>query len=497
MKINKTYALKISVVFALFAVAAIIGCQRFGQGPVEKYSDIKYSKIGDIKMPEIKEVTLANGMRLFLLEDHELPLINISAMIHTGSVYEEPNKVGLASITGEVMRTGGTATKSGDQIDEELERIAASVETRIGVDSGSANLSVLKEDFDTGLAIFADVLMNPAFAEEKIELAKIRQRTAIARRNDNINSITIREYNKLIYGSASPYARQTEYATINAIRRDDLVNFYKRFYCPNNCFLAVCGDFNTDEMIKKIDGVFKGWQKCGQQVPPLPAVSYQYKYTVNEVSKDDLNQSCIYIGHLGGLMNDPDYPALVVMNRILGGGFTSRMFRNIRSRMGLAYSAGGNFSAGLSYPGIFYVSCQTKCGSTVKAIKAMEEQIKSMTTGLVTDEELAIAKDSYLNTFVFNFDTKSKIINRVMMMVYYGYPEDFIFKVKQAIEKVTKEDVLRVSKKNLQPDKVQILAVGKPAEFDQPLSTLGSVNEIDITIPPLALPAAGAEPKPN
>ncbi len=369
------------------------------------------------------------------------------------------------------------------KIDEELEKIAASFGIGIGSDSGSANLSVLKEDFDKGFAIFADVLMNPAFAEDKIELAKIRQRTAIARRNDSINAIATREYNKLIYGAASPYARQTEYATINGITRDDLVGFHKKFYGPNNCMLAICGDFNTDEMIKKIDGAFTGWRKCEQQTPPLPAVSYQYKYTVNEVGKSDLNQSCIYIGHLGGLMSDPDYPALVVMNRVLGGGFTSRLFRIIRSRMGLAYSTSGGFNGGFNYPATFYVTCQTKCGSTVKAIKAMEEQVKSLTESLVSDEELAIAKESYLNTFVFNFDSKSKIVNRSMSMVYYGYPEAFILKLKQAIEKVTKEDVLRVAKKNLQTDKVQILAVGNPAEFDEPLSTLGSVSKIDITIP--------------
>lgn len=371
MKINKSTAFKIiTVAFCIVALSAI-GCQMIAkEKPVKDYSQIKYPKISDIKMPDIREVTLANGMKLFLLEDHQLPLINISSIIRTGSVYEDPQKIGLTSITGECLRTGGTTTKTGEQIDEELELIAANVSTGIGADSGSAGLSVLKEDFDKGLAIFADILMNPVFAEDKIELAKIRQRTAISRRNDSIGSIASREYSKLIYGPASPYARQTEYATINSITRDDITAFYKKYFCPNNFMLSVCGDFNTDEMIRKIDNAFKGWQKSNLKIPPLPAVSYQYKFTVNEVTKNDLNQSSIYIGHIAGLMSDPDYPSLVVMNRILGSGFTSRMFRNIRSRMGLAYSASGNFSAGYNYPGLFYVACQTNCGATVRGSKS-------------------------------------------------------------------------------------------------------------------------------
>lgn len=484
MKINNSKTLKIiTVLLGLIAFSAI-GCQMIAaKKPVTEYSQIKYSKLGDIKMPDIREVTLSNGMKLFLLEDHQLPLISISSVIRTGSVYEDSQKTGLASITGECLRTGGTTTRTGEQIDEELELIAANVSTNIGTDSGSANLSVLKEDFDKGIAIFADILMNPVFAEDKIELAKIRRQTNISRRNDNITNIAASEFTKLIYGPASPYARQIEYATINAISRDDITTFYKKYFCPNNIVLAAFGDFNTDEMIKKIDNTFKSWQKSDLQIPPLPVVSYEYKYTVNQVTKNDLNQSRILIGHIAGLKSDPDYPSLVVMESILGSSFTSKMFRNIRSRMGLAYSAGGGFSSQYSFPGVFNVSCQTNCAATVKAVKAMLDQVRSMTSGDITDEELKIAKESYLNTFVFNFETKRQVIDQIMTLEYYGYPKDFLFKLKDAIENVTKDDVIRVSKKHLQPDKVQILVVGKPSDFDQPLTELGPVNEIDITIP--------------
>jgi predicted Zn-dependent peptidase len=452
--------------------------------PARNYTKLKYPKLHDVQVPEVEQVTLANGMRLFLLEDHELPLVSISVRLRTGSVYEPAEKVGLASITGEVMRTGGTATKTGDALDEELESIAASVETGIGLNSGSASMSVLKQDLDTGLAILADVLRNPAFAQDKIELAKMQQRSMISRRNDDVGSIAGREFSKLIYGPQSVYARQEEYATIDDISRDDLVAFHKKFFGPNNAMLAVWGDFDTKQMIEKIEKAFEGWERVDLGLPEAPQVQYEFRKTVNVVRKDDVNQSNVYLGHLGGLMSDPDYFALIVMNRILGGGFTGRLFKNVRSREGLAYSVFGAYSANYEYPGEFYVGCQTKSESTVYAIRAMIKEVQKMQEAEVTDEELALAKDSFLNSFVFNFDTKGEIVNRLMTYEYFGYPADFLQKTKQNVEKVTKADVLRVAKKHLQPDKVQILAVGRPDDFDEPLSALGPVSEIDITIPP-------------
>ncbi len=498
-------ALMIRIPLMLTCVAFLAGCHReSASGPapaaagtavttqsasvaqerMPEYKQLKYPKLRDIQVPEVERVTLPNGMQLFLLEDHELPLIHVSAVIRTGSVYEPADKIGLAGLTGTVMRTGGTTSKTGDELDEQLEQIAATVETGIGRSSGSAFMSVLKDDVDTGLAILADVLMNPAFRQDKIDLAKISARTGIARRNDNPGGIASREYSKLIYGPGSVYARHAEYATIDSITRDDMVAFHRKFYHPNNTMMAVWGDFKTEQMVAKIKEAFKDWAKGDVEVPPAPEVKYEFQSTVNAVTKEDMNQSVIRFGHIGGVMSDPDYFALMVMNEILGSGFTSRLFKNVRSRQGLAYSVGGAYSADFDHPGVFFVSCQTKLGSTVHAINAMVDEVRKITQEEVTDEELALAKDSFLNSFVFNFESRGQIVNRLMTYVYYGYPEDFLQKVKENVEKVTKADVLRVAKAHLRPDKVQILVVGKPAGFDQPLSTLGDVKMIDITIPP-------------
>ena len=467
------------VLAGIVFLALIAGAGLAQKAPKDKFA---FGPLNPIKMPKVEKAELPNGLRLFLIEDPEYPTIDAWAMVRTGSVFEPAGKISLAAITGQVLRTGGTATKTGDEIDTELETLAARVETSIGQTSGTLSVSCLKEDIDKVLAILADVLMNPAFRQDKIDLANLQQRTGIARRNDDIGGITRREFNKLIYGKDSPYARQPEYATIDSVTRDDIVAFYKSYVHPNNTWMAVWGDFKAKDMLAKIKAALGKWPKGKPSQAPWPAVAYQEKYTVNFIDKPDVNQSNIMLGHLGGLMNNPDYPALNVMNFILS---FERMFKKLRTDEGLAYSVWGSYGAGYVNPGIFSCGIQTKSQSTVYAIDLMLKELKRITEEEVTDEELAKAKDGYLNSYVFNFDSRSQIVNRMMMYAYFGYPLDFSEKVKQGVEKVGKSDVLRVAKKYLRPDKVQILVVGKKEDFDKPLSTLGEVNVVDISIPPV------------
>jgi predicted Zn-dependent peptidase len=184
-------------------------------------------------------------------------------------------------------------------------------------------------------------------------------------------------------------------------------------------------------------------------------------------------------------MNDPDYYALTVMNQVLGGGFTGRFFDRVRSREGLAYSVGGSYGMQYRRPGLFSVGCQTRSENTVRAIRALLEEIERIRREEITEEELRLAKESYLNSFIFNFDTRDEIIQRMTVYEYYGYPTDFLQRMKQGIDKVTQADVLRVAQTRLHPDQLQILVVGRPEDFEEPLSVFGPVNQIDITIPAL------------
>ena len=458
------------------------------------HEGLVYPPLNQPQPPVPQRVELDNGMIIYLLEDHELPIVDISARIRTGAIHEPEDKIGLAAITGAVMRTGGTTSKTGDELDEILENLAASVEVGIGGDAGTASMSVLKEDLDTGLAILADVLMNPAFREDKIELEKVQHRSSIARRNDNAGSITSREFRKLIHGADSPYARTTEYDTINSITRDDLVAFHAKYFRPNNTILGVLGDFNSEEILDKIRVAFKGWQPRAIDLPEKPKVSEGLGRRVGLVTKDDVNQTNIRMGHVGWLRSNEDYPALVVGCQILGIGFSSRLMNSIRVEKGLAYSVGNNYGAGYDVPGVFLIACATKSESTVTATEAILAEVERMRAEEVSDEELKQAIDGFMNSSVFDYDSKGEILSRALRYAYYDYPQDFVEQLMAGIRNVTKSDVQRVVAKYMHPDQFTILAVGKASDFDKPLDSFGEVTEIDITIPspsPEAVPEAG------
>ncbi|HOC90297.1 MAG TPA: pitrilysin family protein, partial [bacterium] len=465
------------ILFALiFSLAPLASGQKH-------YKELQYGALNDVKVPQPKEVTLKNGIRLFLLEDHELPFIRMEARFVAGSIWEPAEKAGLAGITGMVMRSGGSLTMAGDKVDEELEKIAASVETGIGALEGSASLSTLKEHFDQVLGIYNDILRNPAFPPEKIDLAKIEYKSGISRRNDQVGQIAMREYQQLIYGADSPYARDEEYATIDAITRDDLIAFHKQYVQPKGMVIAVWGDFKTAEMQKKLRKTFESWKGTSAPLPKAPQVEYAFRKTVNLVARPDVNQSIIWLGHLGGLKNTPDEAALVMMNEILSGGFSSRLFNRLRATEGLAYNVGGAYGTNILYPGVFYMQLQTKSERTVEAINSMLREMRLMAAEPVTAAELNYARESWLNSYVFNFDSKDEVIGRMASYAYYGLPLDYLQQLRRNIEGVTVADVQRVAQKYMRPEDVQILVVGNPSEFGEPLSALGPVNEIDVSIP--------------
>ena len=470
----------------LSLIIAAAGClaQQAVLAQVKDYRDLKYPTLPDFKIAKPEGFTLPNGMQVFLMEDHELPLIQVNARIRTGSYFEPADKVGLAGLMGTVQRTGGTSRMTGDEIDDYLAARAASIETGIGGDSGSASLDCLKQDFDDVFKVFNDILRTPAFAQEKLDLAKVSANTGIARRNDNVGGITSREIARLVYGSDSPLARMTEYATIKAITRDDLIAWHKANYHPNRILLGVVGDFKASEMRKKIEEMFGGWAKGPE--PDKTSVAYRKDPVPGYyfIEKSDINQANIVMAHLGIETRNPDYFAAQVMNEVLSGSFASRMFSNVRSKKGLAYSVYGTLGSSFNHPGLFRAGLQTKLANTTKAIEAVRAEVVGMIETPATAEELKLAKDSILNSFIFNYDSKEKILSQQMTYAYYGLPADYLEQYRANIEKVTAADVARVAKKYLHPDQLAILVVGKAAELDQPLTNLGKVTTVDITIPP-------------
>jgi zinc protease len=258
---------------------------------------------------------------------------------------------------------------------------------------------------------------------------------------------------------------------------------------PNGMIVAISGDFDSAAMEAKLRKAFGGLAR-GPEMKSAPIAFHDPKEAVNFVNKDDVNQSNVYIVGLGTERNNPDLYALNVMNEIFSGGFGSRIFQNVRTKLGLAYSVGGSYGASYDHPGMFIVEAATKSASTVAATQAMLEEIQRLKTVPPTEAELKSAKDQVLNGFIFNYDSREKTLNEQVTLAFYGYPSDFLDRYKDAIEKVTAADVTRVANKYIDASKLAIVVVGNQSEFGTPLSKLGAVTTLDVTIPPPPGPPA-------
>jgi zinc protease len=476
---KKTFA--ISLVFAVSALAFLPSALHAQQAkPWEKIST---PKLHDFKPHQPQRIELKNGIVLFMQEDHELPFVSGSVLIPGGARDEDAAKTGLAGLYAQAWRTSGTAKLSGDALDDLLEAKAAHIETVGGVDSTSLSWDSLKADSDQVFALAMDLLFHPQFSTEKLQLAKQQIATGIVRRNDDEEEIARRESAKLVYGTNSPYTRQPELATIGAVTLDDLKAWHDSTI-TGKLIVSISGDFDPAAMEAKLRAAFEPLP-AAKPAPPRHDSFAGPKPGVSFIDKEDVNQSNIEIVGLGADRHNPDVPAIAVMNEILGGGFASRLVQKVRTELGLAYAVGGGLGFAYDHPAQLRVVVLTKSPSTVDATQAALAEIGGLTTKPFTNEELDRAKDNILNSFIFRYDTRDKVLAERVRLEFYGYPPDYLETYKAALEKVTIADLDRVAKKYIHPDKLAILVVGNGPEIKTSLEELklGPAQTVDITIP--------------
>jgi zinc protease len=474
---------------AIFAAVAPITLPAQQNKPWEK---IPIPKLHEFKPHQPTRIELKNGIVLFLQEDHELPFVSGSVYIPGGSRDEDPAKAGFIGLYGQAWRTSGTAKMDGDALDDLLEAKAAHIETSGDEDSTTIEWDSLKGDADQVFALAIDLLLHPKFSAEKLELAQQQEATSIVRRNDDEEAVASRESAKLVYGVNSPYTRQPELATIGAVTLADLDAWHDRTI-GGKLIVGVCGDFDPVAMEAKLRAVFEALPPA----KPMPArhdIFAGPKPGLYFIDKEDVNQSNVEIVGLGTDRHNPDVPALAVMNEILGGGFASRLFQKVRTELGLAYAVGGGLSFDYDHPAQFRVVALTKSASTVDATRAALAEIDGLTSRPFTQVEVDRAKDNILNSFLFRYDTREKVLNERELLEFYGYPADYLESYKAALEKVTLADVTAVAKKYIHPEKLAVLVVGNGPEIKPSLDELklGPVQPIDITIP---MPKHPAETK--
>jgi zinc protease len=454
------------------------------------WEQIPIPKLHEFKPQQPKRIVLKNGIVVFLQEDHELPFVSGSVIIPGGARDEDPAKTGLVQLYGEAWRTSGSAKMDGDALDDLLEAKAARIETSGDEDSTALSWDSLKGDADQVFSLALDLLLNPRFSAEKLQLAQQQMATAIVRRNDNEAEIAGRESSKLVYGPNSPYTRQPELSTVGAVTVDDLKAWHERTV-GGKLIVGISGDFDPAAMEAKLRAAFEGLPPV-KPAPPRHDVFPGPKPGVYFIDKEDVNQSNVEIVGLGTDRHNPDVPTLAVMNDILGGGFASRLFQKVRTELGLAYRVRGGFDFAYDHPATFRVTVLTKSVSTVDATKAALGEIDGLTSRPFTEEELRRAKDNILNSFIFLYDTREKLLAERERLEFYGYPADYLETYQKSLEKVTVADLNAAAKKYIHRGALAILVVGNGPEIKPGLDELkmGPPQPIDITIPQPEKPGA-------
>ncbi|MBM3307750.1 MAG: insulinase family protein [Candidatus Eisenbacteria bacterium] len=458
--------------------------------------DLKYPTIA-VTMPEYEELSLSNGMTGFFLEDHEIPVVEISMLI---SVSRPPReKTGLPDLAAWTIRNGGTEAWPADRINEELEFVAAQIEFGAGGRGGmrgatgagaasaspgggqavSVRMNCLKKDLDLVMTILGDLLKSPSFPEDKIELRRAVMIENIRRENDEPRGIAFREFRRIVYGDHPMAWRATE-ESVSAITRDDLVAFHRTFFRPNNVIVAVSGDVTRGEIVSALERALAGWEPATVTIEPEPEIEPAFVPSVHYVRKD-INQAVICMGHLGLNRRDASRPAVAIMNQILGGGsFSSRIMQRVRSDEGLAYHASSWYSDDPWTYGTFLATSQTKSDAAGRAARLMMDIIREYSENGPTAEELATAKDAYLNAQAFEYESKAQVVQRLARLRWEGMPLDTPKRDVETIAGLTIEDVRRVAAEYLHPDGMAVIFVGDESQFDTPLSVFGEVRTIEL-----------------
>ncbi|MCK4547555.1 MAG: insulinase family protein [Candidatus Eisenbacteria sp.] len=432
--------------------------------------------------PEPGRVVMDNGLVVYFLEDDEVPLVEVTLYFRTGSVYDPAEKSGLARLAGRLVHHGGTARRSPEQIDYALDMMAADLEVYVRGTYIAVAFSVLKKDVDEGLDLLADLLRRPAFDPERVDLYRQERLEEIRRRYDRPGRIAAGEFRKMVYSSGSPWSRMATAGSISSIKRGDLIRFHQRYFRPNNCIVSICGDLTGHEMIRKIGAVLGDWESGNPTLPLLPKLEWNFVAQTGYVERA-ISQSYIRVGHLGYRYHDPEEFGIEMMNYILGGGgFLSRLSREIRSRRGLAYSILSRLDPGEDL-GLFEIRCQTDAATTHETLTLILQIIHEIVENPPGAEELERAKEARINEFVFAFDSRARIVRQAAWLEYRGYPEGYLDHWVDRVRAVTAEDVHRAARRLLHPDGLTILVVGNESRFDRPLCEFGEVNRIDLSIP--------------
>lgn len=432
----------------------------------------------EVASPEVRRVAFESGTVLYLLPDREIPMVDVKVLVRTGAHFDPDDRLGLAELTGRVMRTGGAGGLSPEEMNSRIEGMGAILESSMGRTSGSVFLSVLSEDLEEGVDLLARVIRRPAFAEEELEKARNRRIEELRRGNDDPDTIAFRQLRPLLYGP-DPRGRLVRPETIAAVTRSDLVAFHSRFFRPGSLVVGVSGDFDVRRFLETWETYFGDWKAGGREFQPLPAPTARPARSLYTVAKE-IPQSTIVTAWFAPPKESRDHVPFTVLNYILGGaGFNSRLTEEIRSNRGLSYSVGSFYTAERGY-GVFGAYCRTGVENTVEAARLLTAVIEKTAAEGVTTEELDWARQSILNSLIFSIDSSAEIVSRKMGYEYDGLPPDYLEEYARRIGAVSLEEVNEAAKKYLPWTSGPMVIVGGGEDLAKDLESLGEVTRLPL-----------------
>lgn len=452
----------LSSLSVLLLIGSVIGC--YGKvATVQPPLPSRADEVAAFKPVKPEVWKLSNGLEVMFLPDEELPLVRGRLFIKGGALWTPTSTPGAVGAMGELMRGGGTSQLPADDLDKELERLAAGISTAFGTEFGSAGFSCLSSDFERVFSLFAQVLLTPRFESEKISLWKGQALEGIRRRKEEPNTVGTIAFNQLLYG-ATPYGRIARSADITKIARSELLKLHKELVKPDGAVLVVTGKIPRGVLENVVQRDLGAWSSRGSELPPPPAIDAEPKPGIYFVELP-FSQATIFAGQLGVPRLTSDYPAIEVFNEVFGAaGFGSRLMQRVRTEKGLSYSIYGAIAPGL-VKGMNFVTAQTKAESVDEALTEVVSVLGELQSTPVPESDLAERKAAIKNSFVFNFDSADNVAGRMAKLRLLKYPDDYDATFLPKIEAVTPGDVMKVAKERWDPEKFVIVVIGNDKAY--------------------------------
>jgi predicted Zn-dependent peptidase len=477
----------LTIVLVLFAAATT-----FASDIPDRPEKLKYAELSfDVPDADSLRFELSDGTPVYTKQDKQFPLVNIAVYFRGGRYLVPEGKEGLAGVTSAAWRTGGAGERTAQELDEELDFLAANLGTNISDVWGSVSLNVLSKDLDAAMAIFMDVLTEPRFQQDRFDKAKDNLLQGMKQRNDDTADIEAREWNRLIFGDDYWQNRLATQASVDSISASDSKKFVTSLVRSGNLVVAVAGNFEPDALKALLDTTVGSLEPLAEPLPPVPQPDHTPKAGVYVVNKPDVNQGRVSIGRPAFRLGHPDQFPLMVGNDILGGyGFTARMMKRIRSDEGLAYSAYASLGFPVTIPGEFRAFYQSKSSTCAYAAEIFFELLDDMRTTDATDEEIKTTKASFIETFPNQFASAAQVAGLYAIDEILGRDHSYWVDYRDNVAVVNAGEIQQAMKKNLDPETMIMLVVGNIEEImkghpehDARLTDFGEIKQLPLRDP--------------